>query len=126
MSEEGRHPEIYLKALAIVREYERGKAAAEARGSRRLGEGLTDEVTLAQAVVQFYNQLLVANGPAPRPDAAQQGARDTLDALAHDYAPSRTVVSLADIYDCDCNSSPHLKTCAIHKNRPTSTTDARG
>jgi hypothetical protein len=47
------------------------------------------------------------------------GWKDLHDDLAL-YRPS-----LASIHDCDCNNSPHKRTCATRKNRRASTRDIR-
>lgn len=47
---------------------------------------------------------------------AWQRATEKRDAILARLAPKQEV-SLADIHDCDCNTSPHRRDCAIHRNR---------
>lgn len=59
--------QIYRMALKLVGEYNADKEKIAARGHRRIGEHFrTDEVTLAEQVVQLHNELLVARGEAPQ------------------------------------------------------------
>lgn len=88
---------IYRMALKLVGEYNAGKEKIAARGYRRIGEHFrTDEITLAEQVVQLHNELLVARGDSARPEALCSGG---VGLSAHEADVIAAAVQLAPLLE---------------------------